>query len=87
MNSIIKYIGDKVTLLKENEYYQKYLNGNEQLLYILVGIIIIYLLFYLLSGLYSIPLIVIFGAVLGITLQKKYNYIEYSTLSKKRKST
>ena len=78
MNSIIKYIGDKVTLFKQNELYQKYLNGNEQLLYILVGIIIIYLFFYLLSGLYSVPLIVLVGAVLGITLQKKYDSIENS---------
>jgi predicted RND superfamily exporter protein len=76
MNSLIKYIGDKVTLLKQNELYQKYLNGNEQLLYVLVGIIIIYLLFYLLSGLYSLPLIVLVGAVLGITIQRKYDSIE-----------
>lgn len=76
MNSAIKYIGDKIILLKQNDIYQKYLNGNEQLLYVIVGIIIIYLLFYLLSGLYSLPLIVLVGAVLGITIQKKYNSIK-----------
>lgn len=76
MNSAIKYIGDKVITLKQNPLYQKYLNGNEQLLFVLVGIIVIYLLFYLLSGLYSLPLIILIGAVVGITIQRKYDSME-----------
>lgn len=80
MNSVIKYIGDKVSLLKDNDLYQTYLNGNEQLLYVLVGIIIIYLLFYLLSGLYSLPLIVLVGAIVGITIQRKYESIESNSV-------
>ena len=73
MNSLIKYIGDKINSLKKNKFYNNYFNGNEQLLYVLIGIIIIYIIFYLLSGLYSLPLIILIGSFLGITIQKKYN--------------
>lgn len=73
MNNVVKYIGDKVDYLKDNQLYKSYFNGNEQLLYVLIGIIIIYLLFYLLSGLYSLPLIIFIGAIVGVTIQNKYN--------------
>lgn len=79
MNSVINYIGNKVNVLKQNKLYKNYLNGNEQLLYVLVGIIVVYLLFYLLSGLYSLPLIILVGAFLGITIQKRYESMNESS--------
>lgn len=79
MNNAVKYIGDKVDYLKDNQLYKTYFNGNEQLLYVLIGIIIIYLLFYLLSGLYSLPLIIFIGAIMGVTIQNKYNSFSSSS--------
>lgn len=79
MNNAVKYIGDKVDYLKDNQLYKTYFNGNEQLLYVLIGIIIIYLLFYLLSGLYSLPLIIFIGAIMGVTIQNKYNSLSSSS--------
>ena len=60
-----------------NQIYSKYFNkDSSMILAVMFSIAAVYIIFYLISSLFKIPLIIISGTLIGLYIHKKYKLSE-----------